>query len=325
MTLSLIDLQRLAGATGFRAETLEKVLLLLGLLDAIREQSFAGSRVALKGGTALNIFALDVPRLSVDIDLNYIGSIDRATMETERPLVERGLQAACGRSGVTVKRVPTDHAGGKWRLSFAAAAGGTGTLELDMNYLLRSPLWPVNMRRPFALPGVPSHEAFPILDPHELAAGKLAALLARGASRDLFDTRELLRPGTLQPAKLRLAFMIYGAANRVDWRTVARDAVTTSAADVTEKLLPMLRSDLVPARRDVATWTASLVTDCQQLLGVVLPLREHERAFLDALNDRGEVLPELLTDDERLRAVIATHPALEWKALNVRKHRARSS
>ena len=324
MTLSLTDIQRLAGTAGFRAETLERVLLLLDLLDAIRAHPFAGPRVVLKGGTALNLFALDIPRLSVDIDLNYIGAVDRATMEKERPLVDRDLRAACERTGVTVKRIPTEHAGGKWRLSFVTAAGGTGTLELDVNYILRAPLWPVDVRTPSALAGVPLHGAFPILDPHELAAGKLAALLARGASRDLFDAQQLLLRGTLDPAKLRLAFVVYGAANRVDWRTVSRETVTTSATDVTERLLPMLRRDLVPAKPDVAAWTASLVTDCQRLLGIVLPLRENERAFLDALNDRGEILPELLTNDERLRAIIATHPALAWKAINARKHRGLS-
>lgn len=322
MTLSLADLQRLAGATGFRAETLEKVLILLDLLDAIRAHPYAGPRVALKGGTALNLFALGVPRLSVDIDLNYVGALDRATMEAERPLVDRGLQAACERTSVTAKHIPTEHAGGKWRLSFVAAAGGTGTLELDVNYMLRTPLWPVDVRSPSALSGVPSHGAFPILDPHELAAGKLAALLARGASRDLFDARELLHSGTFDAGKLRLAFVVYGAMNRVDWRTVGLEAVTTSAADVTERLLPMLRSDLVPAKADVGAWTSSLVADCQRLLGVVLPLRGNEKAFLDGINDRGEILPPLLTDDERMRAIIATHPALAWKAVNVKKHRS---
>lgn len=240
-------------------------------------------------------------------------------METERLPLERGLEAACGRIGVSVKRIPTEHAGGKWRLSFVAAAGGTGALEIDMNYMLRAPLWPVDVRTPSALPGVPTHGAFPVLDLHELAAGKLAALLARGASRDLFDARELLRPGTLDAKKLRLAFVFYGAANRVDWRNVGLEAVTTSAADVTEKLLPMLRSDLVPAKPQVDAWTTSLVADCRRLLHVVLPLHENEREFLDGVNDRGEIQPDLLTDAARLRAVIAMHPALAWKAMNVRK------
>lgn len=321
MTLSLQDLQRYAGATGFRADTLEKVVLLLDLLAAIRVHPYAGPRVALKGGTALNLFALDVPRLSVDIDLNYVGAVTRGEMDAERPLVDRGLQAACERAGVTVKRVPTEHAGGKWRLSFVAAAGGTGTLELDVNYMLRSPLWPTELRSPASLAGIPTGGAFPILDAHELAAGKLAALMARGASRDLFDVRELLGPGTLDAGKLRLAFVVYGALHRVDWRTVGTEAVTTSATDVTEQLLPMLRSDLVPSKTAVGTWTSSLVADCQRLLTVVLPLRENERAFLDGVNDRGEIIPALLTDDDRLRSVIASHPALAWKALNVRKHR----
>lgn len=320
MTLSLSDLQRLAGETGFRSETLEKVLLLLDLLDAIGGHPYAGPRVALKGGTAINLFVLDTPRLSVDIDLNYVGALERAAMEAERPRVDQGLHAACGRCGFTVKRIPAEHAGGKWRLSYTGAAGQTGTLELDVNYMLRSPLWPVAARHASMLAIAP-REAFPVLDPHELAAGKLAALLARGASRDLFDARELLRPGTLDAAKLRLGFVVYGAANHVDWRSVSVAAVTTTAKDVADKLLPMLREDLVPARRDVEAWTASLVRECQALLGIVLPFTDDERGFLDAVNDRGEILPELLTDDSRLRATIRSHPALAWKALNVRKHR----
>lgn len=228
MTRSISDLRQLETATGFRADTIERVLLLLDLLGAIRAHPLCGPRVALKGGTALNLFLLAAPRLSVDIDLNYVGTADRATMDLERPLVDRGLQAACERIGVTVKRIPTEHAGAKWRLSFVAAAGGTGTLELDVNYMLRTPLWPTEARTPHVLQGTSPHGAFPILDPHELAAGKLAALLARCASRDLFDTRELLRPGTLDSGRLRLAFVVYGAVNRVDWRNSRRCSQMTS-------------------------------------------------------------------------------------------------
>ena len=58
---------------------------------------------------------------------------------------------------------------------------------------------------------------------------------------------------------------------------------------------------------------------------MTLSLTESERAFLDGINDRGEILPALLTDDERLRAIITTHPALAWKTLNVRRHQGLSS
>ena len=47
------------------------------------------ARLVLKGGTALNLFLFDLPRLSVDIDVNYIGSADRDVMLEERPTVDR--------------------------------------------------------------------------------------------------------------------------------------------------------------------------------------------------------------------------------------------
>ena len=53
-------------------------------------------RLVLKGGTALNLFLFDLPRLSVDIDLNYIGAVDRATMLQEKPKLEQAVQAVCG-------------------------------------------------------------------------------------------------------------------------------------------------------------------------------------------------------------------------------------
>jgi len=42
---------------------------------------------------------------------------------------------------------------------------------------------------------------------------------------------------------------------------------------------------------------------------------------IDRLNDRGEILPELLTNEPAMQATIREHPALRWKALNAREHR----
>src|SRR5659263_657144 len=93
LMLTRTDLIREATATGFQAEPLEKVIRLLGLLDALRSHPFLKTRIALKGGTALNLFASDVPRLSVDIDLNYLGAAKMETMQADRPKVEQAVQA----------------------------------------------------------------------------------------------------------------------------------------------------------------------------------------------------------------------------------------
>jgi hypothetical protein len=66
--------------------------------------------------------------------------------------------------------------------------------------------------------------------------------------------------------------------------------------------------------------TRNLVAECRDMLSLLLPLEPQEREFLDRLNDRGEIAPELLTDDAALQVILRSHPGLLWKALNVRKH-----
>jgi len=319
--LSPADLQREAAATGFRGEALEKVLRLLELLEGFRSHPFLKSRVALKGGTALNLFVFEVPRLSVDIDLNYTGAVERDAMLAERPKVEQAIQAVCGRLGVQIKRVPGEHAGGKWRLSYTSASGRPGALEVDVNFLLRTPLWPTvtaDSRRIGAFGAT----RIPMLDVHELAAGKLAALFGRAASRDLFDVRELLAATSFDPERLRLGFVVYGGVNRRDWRTVTLDDVQADPREVDQQLVPLLRAGLAPTREDLAAWSDRLVAECRDCLSAVLPLRAEEVEFLEHLNDRGEIAPELLTADEPMQRLLRGHPGLRWKALNVRRHRS---
>ena len=62
----------------------------------------------LKGGTALNLFFFDLPRLSVDIDLNYIGQLDRQEMLLERPEVEKALEAIFQREGLSIRPYPRE-------------------------------------------------------------------------------------------------------------------------------------------------------------------------------------------------------------------------
>ena len=86
-------------------------------------------------------------------------------------------------------------------------------------------------------------------------------------------------------------------------------------------LLPLLRRNDTPLRSDLTRWAKALTADCHELLAMVLPLTDREREFLERLNGKGEILPAVLTDDERLQDIVRTHPGLLWKALNVRQHR----
>jgi len=316
--LTAEEITREAAAAGFQPEPLEKALRLVDLLNAIRGHPFLKNRVALKGGTALNLFVFDLPRLSVDLDLNYIGSVDREAMLAERPKMEEALRAVCGRLGFQIRRSASEHAGGKWRLSYTDASGRAGGLSFDLNFLLRTPLWPILPQDSRAI-GSFRAVRVPVLDQHELAA-RLAALFGRRSGRDLFDVHGLLKGVKFERSSLRLGFVVYGGISRRDWREISLDDIRADPVEIERQLLPMLRIRMAPGRSEIKSWISKLEEETRQLLSMLLPLESQEREFLTLLNEQGVIAPELLTPDEGMRKIIGSHPGLRWKALNVRKH-----
>ena len=123
MKLSAEKLSIETESTGFRPDVLEKVAHLMGLLETLQAHPFLKGKLVLKGGTALNLFAFDIPRLSVDIDLNYVGAASREAMLEDRPKIEQAVKAVFEREGFTVRRMPEEHAGGKWALRYQSVSG----------------------------------------------------------------------------------------------------------------------------------------------------------------------------------------------------------
>ena len=320
MKISKERLEREASITRFRPEILEKVLHLMGLLNDFNKNDFLLSRIALKGGTALNLFSYDCPRLSVDIDINYIGSPDRAVMLSEKTNLIKNIEEICISKQYYTLHKPDEHAGGKWILRYQSDLQGNPRLEIDLNFLTRVPLWKVSQQSSFQL-GTTQVGAFPILDKHELAGGKLKALFSRHSSRDLFDTYYLLQDKTIDIEKLRVAFIVYGGMSRKDWRTIQIDDIHYEWTEFNNMLIPMLRREEVSKFNTPKKWASVILKMTQEKLSKLLPFRENEIAFLNHLLDDGKIVPELLTDDKTLKENIELQPGLQWKAVNVKKHR----
>ena len=152
----------------------------------------------------------------------------------------------------------------------------------------------------------------------------MAALMARGQARDLFDCHRILSMDDLEKDRLRIAFVTYGGMNRKDWRTVAIEDVDFDAAELTRLLVPTLHVRESKEQVSPAEYGARLVRECREALSAVLPFTDAERAFLDLLLDRGVIDPTLLTADASLQRRIQGQPLLQWKALNVRRHKGLS-
>lgn len=319
MIFSPSEILPIAEATGFRADVVEKVLHLLNLLNMLNSHPFLKGKLALKGGSALNLFVFNIPRLSVDIDLNYIGAVEREKMLADRPKVNQAINAVLSREGFTVKRVPIEHAGGKWRLNYQSFTGQSGNLEVDVNFMFRQPLWEVQSVDSRAVGGFRARN-ISVLDIHELAAGKIAALFARHQARDIFDTHQLLCNVKLDQKRLRTAFVVYGALNRKDWRTICLEDVAFDPQELKRMLIPVLRENSASGGEDMSMFAQRLVTECREQLSLVYPLSAQEKEFLDRILTKGKIEPSLLTTDADVQDRIMRSPMLLWKALNVRRH-----
>jgi predicted nucleotidyltransferase component of viral defense system len=306
-----------AETTGFPPQTIEKVVRLQRLLDDIFAHPYLTSRLVLKGGTALHMFYFELPRLSVDIDLNYVGSAPREAMLEERPEVERLLTQIMSAHGYRIQQARETHAGRKFYLSYTAAAQRPDRVEVDVNYLQRVSFLPHHRRTSVALPG---HKpcAAEVLSFEEVVAGKASALLDRAVPRDLFDLFWLAR--TAQPwdrATCRRLMIVFAATSIHDPRDLSPAAAIDRFREVDFTTLhQVIRQADRPSLAEMAVAVAPLLVE-------FLTFNESERAFLDALAE-GELKPELLFPDRSdLAEKAARHPGLQWKTLNVRQFRER--
>ena len=179
-----------------------QVALLLRTIPFIaRENCFA-----LKGGTAINLFVRDLPRLSVDIDLTYVpvlsrsrslAAIDRA-MKRIAERTAKGIPGARVTPGVIESAIT--------RLLVRADAVQT---KIEVTPVMRGCAYEPQLRA--VSPAVEQRFGFaemPVLSFPDLYGGKIVAALDRQHPRDLFDIKELLANEGIQVAT-RAASIVY--------------------------------------------------------------------------------------------------------------------
>ena len=179
-----------------------QVRLLMRLLPIVsREDCFA-----LKGGTAINLFVRNLPRLSVDIDLMYLP-------RHGRPEALANIDAAMKRIEASIKeeisgaRV-TQHGSEGTVLRLLVIADGT-QVKIEVSPVLRGVVQePIVMSVTEAVEDAYGFAETNVVSFEDLYAGKLVAALDRQHPRDLFDVRDLLANEGLTD-RLREAFVVY--------------------------------------------------------------------------------------------------------------------
>lgn len=181
-----------------------QVSLLLQMLPFVaKEKCFA-----LKGGTAINLFVRDLPRLSVDIDLTYLPVHDRqkslqdidAALKSIAEAISSGIRGA----RVQMSELRDESAVNKLRVQTANAQ-----VKIEVTPVLRGCVYdPVVRRVTDAVESEFGFASIQVVSFADLYAGKIVAALDRQHPRDLFDVRDLLANEGID-SDLRTAFVIY--------------------------------------------------------------------------------------------------------------------
>lgn len=316
--ISTSDVRELANEHRFSTANLEKVFRLVDLLAEIYSHPFLKDCLVLKGGTAINVFLFDVPRLSVDIDFNYIGSADKDTMlqerNTIREIFDRIFKVAKYQS------TPSKNYGSdRYNLWYRNVSGNRDQIKVETNFLLRVPLMKPVKSRQKKLFGVLPLPSVKILAQEDLFATKIIALLARHAARDLYDIDKLyqLKRTDIKRSILKACAIFYGVINREDFRKMSTDAIALiTERDIKRTLWPLLRGnsefDLKKAQTRVHRFVSPL-----------LKLTSTERQFVDSFF-AGQYTPALLFKSKIFNNGLAAHPMVQWKISHILKHRESS-
>ncbi len=181
-----------------------QVALLIRVLPYVAEETV----FALKGGTAINLFVRDLPRLSVDIDLTYLPveprDVSLAAIEAALLRLADRIRAAIAGVQVSLHRLQPDNSVDKLLIQL-----GVTRVTIEVTPVLRGCVFdPVMMTVTERVEAAFGFAEAQVVSFADLYAGKIVAALDRQHPRDLFDVRDLLAHEGLT-GDLRAAFLIY--------------------------------------------------------------------------------------------------------------------
>ena len=273
------------------------------VLLAVAPVVFRSPRFALKGGTALNLFVHDMPRLSVDIDVVFTDH----TLNREDALQAIVADLKATKSAISARgfraHLPSAKGGENVKL---LVEGNGQQVKVEVNFVLRGTVLSVIHRplAPRAQELFTTDISLPVLDLPELYGGKLVAAMDRQHPRDMFDVLQMLE--------------------RFGWRSSFVDCFVAYLAGHNRPVHEVLFPNRLPLEPAFSNEFAGLTID-----ELALAALEQTQARLI------EELPRALTSRHRefLLSLVSAEPAwdlmpfatlqhlpaTQWKLINLRK------
>lgn len=301
---------QLSNKSGFHKDLIEKVHRLIKILSFINNNAFLRDRLVLKGGTAFNLMVFELPRLSVDIDLDYHSYSDKEIVMEERNIVKNILFSYLDREGYKISGKSKQHYSlESIFVSYENNSGNKDNLKIEINYSLRHHIYPIT-RSIIDLKLFDDKIEVGSLNKIELISTKTVALYNRLAARDFYDIYNLSKYNLISSDEygpFTDCFIFYYSVSNNKLNTLSLSTEFIGAiTDITIKkdLYPMLvkgeKFNLEKAKEEVKEFLESIIN-----------VKSKHTEYLSQFS-KGKYLPELIFEGELLRN-IKRHPMAIWK------------
>ena len=274
------ELGRMATESGFVRDTFEKVLRLKEILKFLNKDKFLREHLLLKGGTAINLTVFNLPRLSVDIDMDYTPNDTREDMLECRAKITDIIKEYMESEGYQLSEASRfSHSLDAFHYNYQNAGGNRDMIKIRM------------------------------VNPMEIFAAKGNALITRAAARDLYDWCNMLSEGLFEEQRdlFRKCFLFY--------MTISADTLNksfdTSAIDTLD--FNKIRRDLFPVlnKKDNFQLDERKKIAKNYILNLMV-LTTKEKEYLDRFEEK-KYMPELLFEDVEIVERVKNHPMALWK------------
>ena len=312
MNYSRQHIETLNKDNNFIQNNLEKVVRLFDILKFLStELDPYGDKLVLKGGTAINLMYTNLARLSVDIDLDYIGSLDKEKASQDRDIIMDALdnymisedyEISSKSRGSIILASRT--------YTFTNASHNKDNIKVEINFIDRIHICPSVRKQTNYFE---KEVMVQTLQLEELFGMKICALIDRSKPRDLFDVNKLKKnTAFINEDKLRKITVFYMSLDGIfDVNEHTFDLIMAiSQEDIKKELLPVLakntKFDLAGTKEEVIKFLKDL-----------LVLTDNEKKYLEEFS-KGSFDPYLLfepNDAERA----AKHPMAKWRTANLKK------
>ena len=298
------EVGRAAQRHGFVRDTFEKVLRLREILRYLNEEEYLKEHLLLKGGTAINLTVFDLPRLSVDIDMDYTPNDTKENMLIARERISTLIKEYMEAEEYQLsKNSRLSHSLDAFYYQYQNSGGNRDMIKIELNYSLRAHIFePVH--RKIVPKAFDDGMTIRMVTPMEIFAAKGNALISRAAARDLYDWGNLIAKNLFAEERelFRKCFVFYAtiSAEKVnkDFNTAAIDSLNFEK--IRRDLFPVLSKKenfMLEERKQKA----------KDYIADLTKLTEKEHEYVERFIAK-EYIPELLFDDKTIVERIRDHP-----------------